>query len=207
MKRNRLGLSLFHSWIFVAVSVLIGAGLIVAVWLLPQEQSESAWQDVSQQVHTMLESKESEKNSSSETSAQNNKESKSTENSMNAPSPNISSVEVNVEPVSAMAGTTSEGKPDTKTEAIIESNTETKAADGAAAKSETSSDSSGESKMNINQATAEQLTQLPGIGPSKAKAIIEYREKNGAYKKVEDLLEVKGIGPKVLEKLKPHIQI
>jgi competence protein ComEA len=59
--------------------------------------------------------------------------------------------------------------------------------------------------LDLNTATQSQLEDLPGIGASKAKAIIAYREQNGAYKTVKQLLEVKGIGPKMLEKLEPYI--
>ena len=57
-------------------------------------------------------------------------------------------------------------------------------------------------KVNINTADAETIAAgLHGIGPVKAKAIIEYREENGPFKSVEELLNVKGIGPKTLEKI------
>jgi comEA protein len=56
--------------------------------------------------------------------------------------------------------------------------------------------------LDLNTATLEQLDKLPGIGESKAKAIIEYRTKKGRYKRVEELMEVKGIGEKMFEKLK-----
>jgi len=54
-------------------------------------------------------------------------------------------------------------------------------------------------KININTATAEQLTQLKRIGPKYAEKIIRYREANGPFAKVEDITKVKGIGPKTLE--------
>ncbi len=54
-------------------------------------------------------------------------------------------------------------------------------------------------KININTATAEQLTQLKRIGPKYAERIISYREANGPFAKVEDITKVKGIGPKTLE--------
>ncbi len=63
------------------------------------------------------------------------------------------------------------------------------------------------SKIRINYATVEEIQKLPGIGPSKANAIVEYREENGYFKKVEDLLEVSGIGEKTLEALKEEIQV
>jgi competence protein ComEA len=62
-------------------------------------------------------------------------------------------------------------------------------------------------RVNLNTASVDDLTALPGIGPSYAKRIVEYREKNGPFKKVEDLLNVQGIGEKTLEKLKDRLTI
>lgn len=56
--------------------------------------------------------------------------------------------------------------------------------------------------VNINTATAEELKALPGIGPSKAEAIVAYRSQNGAFKSVDDLKNVKGIGDGILAKLR-----
>ena len=60
---------------------------------------------------------------------------------------------------------------------------------------------------NINTADAETLQKLPGIGPATAKSIIEFREQNGGFKKIEELMNVKGIGEKTFLKLKPLITI
>lgn len=57
-------------------------------------------------------------------------------------------------------------------------------------------------KVNINEADLAELQQLPGIGPAYAKRILEWRRLNGEFKTAEELLEVKGIGPKRLEKIK-----
>ncbi|MEM7401008.1 MAG: helix-hairpin-helix domain-containing protein [Pseudomonadota bacterium] len=55
--------------------------------------------------------------------------------------------------------------------------------------------------VNINEADVEELSEsLVGVGPKKAKAIIEYREANGPFYSPEELVNVKGIGPKTLEK-------
>ncbi|ABR31580.1 competence protein ComEA [Thermosipho melanesiensis] len=61
--------------------------------------------------------------------------------------------------------------------------------------------------IDINSATFEQLVSLPGIGPTKAKSIINYREKVGEFLSIDDLLNVSGIGPSTLKKIKPFIKI
>jgi competence protein ComEA len=61
--------------------------------------------------------------------------------------------------------------------------------------------------VNINTATNAELEALPGIGPAIAARIIEYRQKNGPFKKVEDLMSVRGIGEKSFLKLKPLVTI
>ncbi len=59
-------------------------------------------------------------------------------------------------------------------------------------------------KINLNQADAETLEYIPGIGPTKAVAIIKLREQIGGFKSFEDVLEVRGIGIKILEAIKAH---
>jgi len=61
--------------------------------------------------------------------------------------------------------------------------------------------------INLNTATVEQLDRLPGVGPKTAALIVEYRQKNGGFKKVEDLMNVRGIGEKSFLKLKPLITV
>lgn len=61
--------------------------------------------------------------------------------------------------------------------------------------------------VNINTASQEELNTVKGIGPSKAKAIIDYRSKNGPFKSVDDLKGVKGFGEKTLAKLKGELTV
>jgi competence protein ComEA len=61
--------------------------------------------------------------------------------------------------------------------------------------------------VNLNTATAAQLETLPGIGPKTAAAIIEYRQKNGAFKKIEELMNIKGVGEKAFLKIRELITV
>ena len=59
--------------------------------------------------------------------------------------------------------------------------------------------------LDLNCATVEELQQLPGIGPTTAKAIVRFREKSGPFRRVEDLLAVRGITKRKLEQLRPYV--
>ena len=63
------------------------------------------------------------------------------------------------------------------------------------------------SAINLNTATVAQLETLPGVGKATAERILEYRQKNGGFKKVEDLMNVRGIGEKSFLKMKPLIMV
>jgi competence protein ComEA len=61
--------------------------------------------------------------------------------------------------------------------------------------------------INLNAATLDQLETLPGIGRKTAERILEYRTKSGGFKRIEDLMNVKGIGEKSFLKIKPLIVV
>ena len=61
--------------------------------------------------------------------------------------------------------------------------------------------------VNLNTASASDFEALPGIGPKTAARIIEYRQKNGPFKKIEELMNIPGIGEKNFLKLKPQLTV
>ena len=66
---------------------------------------------------------------------------------------------------------------------------------------------SNNNKISLNTASVNELTTLPGIGESKAKSIIEYREKEGLFDSIEDIMKVSGIGEALFEKIKDNITV
>ncbi len=61
--------------------------------------------------------------------------------------------------------------------------------------------------INLNTATLAQLESLPGVGAKAAQRILDYRKQNGSFKKIEDLMNVKGFGEKTFLKLKPRLSV
>jgi len=77
--------------------------------------------------------------------------------------------------------------------------TPTKGADGAA--------TAATGTINLNSASAEQIALLPRVGLKLAERVVAYRKTNGPFKKVEDLMEVKGVGEKLFVVLRPHLTV
>ena len=92
--------------------------------------------------------------------------------------------------IQSAGGITANGKPDSLALNIPDAN----------AKEDTQ-------KININRAETWLLEALPGIGPTKAKAIIEYRQKNGLFRNVDELTKVNGINAALLEQIKPLVTV
>jgi competence protein ComEA len=62
-------------------------------------------------------------------------------------------------------------------------------------------------KINLNSASAEQLESLPGIGPVTAKRILDYRDKVGKFKQIEEIINIQGIGDKKFERIKDRLTV
>ena len=62
-------------------------------------------------------------------------------------------------------------------------------------------------QLNLNTATLADLETLPGIGPVTAQSILAWRTQHQRFTRVEELQEVDGIGPKTMEKLRPHVRV
>ena len=61
--------------------------------------------------------------------------------------------------------------------------------------------------LNLNTATKDELVELPGIGPAKAQAIVDYRNQHGPFKSVDEIRKVKGIGEKLFIQIKPELSL
>jgi competence protein ComEA len=61
--------------------------------------------------------------------------------------------------------------------------------------------------LNLNTATKDELVALPGIGPSKAQAIVDYRNQHGPFKSVDEIRKVKGIGEKLFTQIRPELSV
>jgi competence protein ComEA len=79
------------------------------------------------------------------------------------------------------------------------------AAVGTPAGGSTSGDA--DAPVNLNSATVDQLDQIPGVGPVTAEAIVAWRQHNGAFHTVDELMEVDGIGPGKFAKIKSHVTV
>ena len=79
--------------------------------------------------------------------------------------------------------------------------------EGEAARIEATAEQDADSGVDLNTATLQQLTTLPGIGPVKAQAIVDYREGTGQFQSIEEVMDVKGIGPATYESIRDLIRV
>lgn len=107
--------------------------------------------------------------------------------------------------VVVVGGDSAEVAEDGDVEAAGADSTGGAAGDGGA--SNGSPEGAGYKRIDINSAGIDQLMLLPGIGPKKAEAVVEWRAKRGRFHAVDDLLEVRGIGKSTLERLRPYARV
>jgi competence protein ComEA len=77
----------------------------------------------------------------------------------------------------------------------------------AASTAKASTQASSDNPVDLNKANVESLATVPGIGKVTAERIVQWREANGPFRRVEDLMKVKGIGDKTFDKLRPYIKV
>jgi competence protein ComEA len=77
----------------------------------------------------------------------------------------------------------------------------------AAGSSKSAAQASPDAPVDLNAATVDALTTVPGIGQTIAERIVAWREEHGPFRRVEDLMKVKGIGEKTFDKLRPYIKV
>lgn len=199
MFKSRILQNLVRTWLLPIFCAALGLSVIAVVWLLPQVKEEGVWHEVSAQIEEKIiqenatESASVEGEGASTVEAAKSEEQPTNQSSVNEDM-NSSQQESQLQSAPQQLQPEMQ-QPLLQTQPLQESATQPiipmeNAADG---------------KVNVNQASADELTELPGIGPSKAKAIIQYREKYGPFQKIDDLLEVKGIGSKILDKMRSKI--
>jgi len=211
MKRKSIGQSPLQSWIVVGGCAVIGILIIAAMWLLPQYNEDGVWHDVSEQVDTLLTSNMDEviqEKSGHSDSLLPNKEVEQSTGSNESPA--VVAAEKKERTVLNEDGDHLDGKLHGNEQQAQPLNNEemNSPPDGKTDSNHTvHTEQTSSTKIHVNRASAEELTRLPGIGPSKAEAIVQYREQHGHFQTIEDLDNVKGIGEKMLEKMRPYIEL
>lgn len=172
--------------------LLVACGLLGAAMFMPKEQAPSGWTTLNSAVEAALQPEHSIESGFPEAKSESGEGSglrkqKDAEGQQGNTTANGSS-----------------GKPSSNSVGVGQNgNGEVEAAQNDTGEVVASSTDSG--KLDINRATVQELDGLKGIGPAKAKAIVENREKNGRFTSVDDLQRVKGIGSKLLEGMKDSI--
>ncbi|GMK41371.1 hypothetical protein PCCS19_44270 [Paenibacillus sp. CCS19] len=186
-----------HSSNRLRLAIIIGClGALLAGYgvFRMQHGTEDSWQPLNDNLNALL-SDESVSNASSESKASSGDAASVQQSAKTAPSPTSTTAPqaiANIEPVTETQASANSSSIET-----VQSTSDAVGADSAVA--------STDGRIDINHATAQQLDELPGIGPAKAAAIVADREANGPFRSVDDLDRVKGIGLKMIEKLRASV--
>lgn len=188
----------------VIAACVIGAGLLSAAALIGEPSKKGpAWEPLNAAVAQVLEEKETSEDRAQEAGSSLENADKSiaagTGKAGNGTGVDSSGSETAGEAANGINDGQREGNLVHNVERSIDS--EEQAQGG----SQSGSAVDARGRLDINRATADQLDGLKGIGPSKAQAIVDDREKNGPFRSVDDLLRVKGIGQKLLASVKESV--
>lgn len=201
----------------VALLGLLGAVLIIAALYQPDSEEPLGWVALNRQVNAALSPEGAVTDSAAVETALGGKKVTESDKTVQTPAPARPGGNA-LPPAEAEAGMAADGgsQQTAVQEPAVQEPAGADAAEaaGVGAESEKAAQAitqdmsvTADGKININRASAAELDELPGIGAAKAKAIVAEREKNGPFRSVDDLLRVKGIGPKLLEKMKPSIVV
>ncbi|BFH12715.1 helix-hairpin-helix domain-containing protein [Paenibacillus melissococcoides] len=210
MKKSRHTLSL-RVWIALTGMAIAGLAVSMGLWLKPQwEEAAGGWTPLNEAIAERLAAEEEGRemaerkgspNPASASSWPRDGQEQGPESAANAGQTAIRGAGDPNQPPTIQADKKQEepgqggGAPASAEAPSAGSSADAKAKDAASG------------RININEADAEALMKLPGIGPSKSQAIVKYRESHGPFQRLEDLKKVKGIGPAIFAKLRDQASI
>ncbi|MCR8845844.1 helix-hairpin-helix domain-containing protein [Paenibacillus sp. SC116] len=216
------------SWIVVVMVAVTGIILFAVMWLRPRlGDATEGWKPMNDQVSQLLETesrtsvnsepnkKELEAPTSDQTKAAQANKISSSKEKMSGESQQgekQKQPDSNNQPkVSSMPTTNQQHDQHGASKSLSNENKETitAATNGNNAPSNATDMAQGQQSqlISLNHADEQQLDELPGVGPSKAKAIVAYREKHGKFSAIDEVMKVKGIGPKMFKKMKDRITV
>ncbi|GAC42316.1 ComEA family DNA-binding protein [Paenibacillus popilliae] len=188
MKKSRHTLSL-RAWVGLTGLAIAGLAVSMGLWLKPQwEEAAGGWTPLNEAIAERLAVEREQGSESSSKAGQSISRSAGDPNQL-----------LTVQPDKKRA----ESEPGEQAGGAL---TSTEASAAAPSADEKAKDAAS-GRININEADADALMKLPGIGPRKSQAIVMYRDSYGPFQRLEDLKKVKGIGPAIFAKLRDQVSI
>ncbi|TYP78054.1 ComEA family DNA-binding protein [Paenibacillus methanolicus] len=195
--------------LFTIVLLLLGAGLMIGAWGETKAQPPAGWTDVSKEVGATLDEldlsadRPDGEGSGKEGQAATDGGRAASVDKRPSTTPSVAAGEAGTKGTAVQAH--ADGAQRTEANASQAQDPAASDVPTTAAGATSSEVAVQEGQIDINRAAANELDALPGIGAAKAQAIVAEREAGGPFGSADDLLRVKGIGPKLLAKLKPHV--